>query len=151
MAAILVLHGPNLDLLGAREPQHYGSARLAEIDADLAAEAERLGHRLSTLQSNREYELIERIHAAADDGTGFIIINPAGFTHTSVALRDALTAVAKPFIEVHISNIHRREPFRRHSYFSDAAVGVICGLGPLGYRHALRSAAEWLAADGSGP
>lgn len=146
MAAILVLHGPNLNLLGAREPAHYGTSRLADIDADLAAEAERLGRRLTAFQSNREYELIERVQASERDGTGFIVINPAGFTHTSVALRDALTAVAHPFIEVHLSNIHRREPFRRHSYFSDAAVGVICGLGPLGYRHALRSAHEWLAA-----
>ena len=150
MATILVLHGPNLNLLGTREPDHYGATRLAEIDADLAADAERLGHRLATLQSNREYELIERIHASSDDGTGFIIINPAGFTHTSVALRDALAAVPHPFIEVHLSNIHRREPFRHHSYFSDAAVGVICGLGPSGYRYALQSAAEWLAARGSG-
>ena len=146
MATILVLHGPNLNLLGTREPKHYGTASLAEVDAILAVEAERLGHRLETLQSNREYELIERVHAAADDGTDFIIINPAGFTHTSVALRDALTGAARPFIEVHLSNIHRREPFRHHSYFSDAAVGVVCGLGPLGYRHALQSAAEWLAA-----
>ena len=148
MAAILVLHGPNLDLLGIREPDHYGTARLADVDADLAAEAQRLGHRLFALQSNREYELIERIHASTDDGTRFIIINPAGFTHTSVALRDALTAVGHPFIEVHLSNIHRREPFRHRSYFSDAAVGVICGLGPLGYRHALRSAVEWLSVHG---
>ena len=150
MATILVLHGPNLNLLGTREPKHYGTARLAEIDALLAKEAERLGHRLETLQSNREYELIERVHAAADDGTDFIIINPAGLTHTSVALRDALTGAARPFIEVHLSNIHAREPFRHHSYFTDAAVGVVCGLGPLGYRHALQSASAWLdARDGS--
>ena len=145
MATILVLHGPNLNLLGAREPKHYGTMRLADINTMLAEEAERLGHRLVSLQSNREYELIERVHAAAGDGTDFIIINPAGFTHTSVALRDALTGASRPFIEVHISNIHAREPFRHHSHFSDAAVGVICGLGPLGYRHALHSAAEWLA------
>lgn len=146
MAMILVLHGPNLNLLGMREPEHYGTARLADIDAMLADEAGRLGHRLETLQSNREYELIDRVHAAAGDGTDFIIVNPAGFTHTSVALRDALTGAGRPFIEVHISNIHAREPFRHHSHFSDAAVGVVCGLGPLGYRHALQSAAEWLAA-----
>ena len=146
MATILVLHGPNLNLLGTREPKHYGTVRLAEIDTMLAAEAGRLGHRLEFLQSNREYELIERVHVAAGDGTDFIIINPAGFTHTSVALRDALTGAARPFIEVHLSNIHAREPFRHHSHFSDAAVGVVCGLGPLGYRHALHSAVEWLAA-----
>ena len=148
MATILVLHGPNLNLLGTREPKHYGTVRLPEIDALLAQESERLGHRLETLQSNREYELIERVHAAADDGTEFIIINPAGLTHTSVSLRDALAGAARPFIEVHLSNIHAREPFRHHSYFSDAAVGVVCGLGPLGYRHALQSASEWLAARG---
>ena len=146
MVTILVLHGPNLNLLGTREPKHYGTVRLAEIDAMLAEEAGRFGHRLESLQSNREYELIERVHAAAGDGTDFIIINPAGFTHTSVALRDALTGAARPFIEVHLSNIHAREPFRHHSHFSDAAVGVVCGLGPLGYRHALHSAVEWLAA-----
>ena len=144
MAKILVLHGPNLNLLGTREPAHYGTTGLAEIDAELVAEAERLGHRLSAFQSNREYELIERVHATAEDGTEFIIINPAGFTHTSVALRDALTGVGKPFIEVHLSNIHSREPFRHGSYFSEVAVGVICGLGALGYRHALHSAIEWL-------
>ena len=148
MSTILVLHGPNLNRLGTREPHQYGSARLEEIDARLAVEAERLGHRLESLQSNREYELIDRLHAAADDGTDFVIINPAGFTHTSIALRDALIATDRPFIEVHLSNIHRREPFRHHSYFSDLAVGVICGLGPLGYRHALQSADEWLAAAG---
>ena len=146
MATILVLHGPNLNLLGSREPKHYGTARLADIDAMLGDEAVRLGHRLETLQSNREYELIERVHAAADGGTEFIIINPAALTHTSVALRDALTSAELPFIEVHLSNIHAREPFRHHSYFTDAAVGMVCGLGPLGYRHALQSAAAWLAA-----
>ena len=145
MAMILVLHGPNLNLLGTREPKHYGTMRLAEIDAVLASEAKRLGHRLECLQSNREHELIERVHASAQDGTDFIIINPAGFTHTSIALRDALTGAGRPFIEVHLSNIHAREPFRRHSYFSDAALGVVCGLGPLGYRHALQSASQWLA------
>ena len=150
MATILVLHGPNLNLLGTREPKHYGTVTLAEIDALLTAEAERLGHRLETLQSNREYELIERVHAAADDGTDFIIVNPAGLTHTSIALRDALTGAARPFVEVHLSNIHAREPFRHHSYFSDAAVGVVCGLGPIGYRHARQSASEWLAARGRG-
>ena len=146
MATILVLHGPNLNLLGTREPGHYGTASLADIDAMLADEARRLGHRLETLQSNREHVLLERVHAAADDGTDFVIINPAAFTHTSVALRDALTAAGRPFIEVHLSNIHAREPFRHHSYFTDAAVGVVCGLGSLGYRHALQSADAWLAA-----
>ena len=146
MATILVLHGPNLNLLGTREPQHYGTASLADIDAMLGDEAARLGYRLETLQSNREYVLIERAHAAAVDGTDFIIINPAGLTHTSVALRDALAGSGRPFIEVHLSNIHARESFRHRSYFTDVAVGVVCGLGPLGYRHALQSAAAWLAA-----
>ena len=148
MATILVLHGPNLNLLGTREPKHYGTVRLAEIDALLAAEAERLGHRLETLQSNREYELIERVHAAADDGTDFIVINPAGLTHTSVALRDALTGAARPFIEVHLSQHPRARAV------SPSLVLHRCrGRGgvrsrPLGYRHALQSASEWLAARG---
>jgi len=140
MATILVLHGPNLNLLGAREPQTYGSVTLEQINQRLAGIAVGAGHHLQTLQSNAEHELIERIHAARSEGIGFIVINPGGFTHTSVALRDALLAVAVPFIEVHISNVHAREPFRRHSYFSDVAVGVICGLGPLGYELALQAA-----------
>ncbi len=137
---ILVLHGPNLNLLGTREPQVYGSATLAQIDSDLAKTAEEAGVMLHSLQSNHEGTLIDRIHQARLDGTDFIVINPAGLTHTSVALRDALAAVDLPFIEVHLSNIHRREPFRHHSYLSDLAVGVICGLGADGYRLALQYA-----------
>jgi 3-dehydroquinate dehydratase-2 len=144
VAKILVLHGPNLNLLGTREPDVYGRATLAEIDADLAERAKAAGHALATYQSNAEHELIDRVQHARSDGTAFIVINPGGFTHTSVALRDALAAVAIPFIEVHLSNIHAREAFRRHSYFSDAAVGVICGLGPIGYGLALAAAIERL-------
>jgi 3-dehydroquinate dehydratase-2 len=140
MATILVLHGPNLNLLGAREPETYGNVTLEQINQRLAGIAVGAGHHLQTLQSNAEHELIERIHAARSEGIGFIVINPGGFTHTSVALRDALLGVGVPFIEVHISNVHAREPFRRHSYFSDVAVGVICGLGPLGYELALQAA-----------
>jgi 3-dehydroquinate dehydratase-2 len=144
MATFLVLHGPNLNLLGTREPGVYGATTLAEINADLEARASAAGHQLHYLQSNAEYQLIERIHAARGEGVDFIIINPAAFTHTSVALRDALLAVSIPFIEVHLSNVHKREPFRHHSYFSDVAVGVICGLGASGYRLALESAIEQL-------
>jgi 3-dehydroquinate dehydratase-2 len=144
MATLLVLHGPNLNLLGTREPGIYGALTLAQIDEDLRRRAGEGGHRLLHLQSNAEYELIERIHAAPGEGVDFIIINPAAFTHTSVALRDALLAVSIPFIEVHLSNVHKREPFRQHSYFSDAAVGVICGLGASGYRLALEAALEQL-------
>ncbi|HAZ61510.1 MAG TPA: type II 3-dehydroquinate dehydratase [Gammaproteobacteria bacterium] len=144
MARLLVLHGPNLNLLGQREPAVYGSTTLAEVDAMLAAEAARLGVGLETLQSNAEHVLIERVHAARTDGTSWIIINPGAFTHTSIALRDALVGVALPFIEVHISNVHAREPFRRHSVLADVAVGVICGLGPAGYVLALRAVAERL-------
>lgn len=134
---ILVLHGPNLNLLGTREPGVYGTTTLAQIDADLAQKAADVGATLQTFQSNHEGALIDRVQAARSDGTQFIIINPAALTHTSVGLRDALAAVALPFIEVHLSNIHRREPFRQNSYFSDLAVGVICGLGADGYRLAL--------------
>ena len=134
---MLVLHGPNLNLLGMREPGHYGTMTLPEINARLAALATESGTQLATFQSNSESELIERVHAAASDGVDFIIINPAAFTHTSVALRDALAGVAIPFVEVHLSNVFAREPFRHHSYFSDLAVGVICGLGPHGYEAAL--------------
>ncbi|GGY02072.1 3-dehydroquinate dehydratase 1 [Paludibacterium paludis] len=134
---ILVLHGPNLNLLGVREPEHYGSQTLEDIDRNLVKLATAQGHRLTTLQSNAEHVLVERIHAAMSDGTDFIIINPAAFTHTSVALRDALSAVRIPFVEVHLSNIHAREPFRRHSYFSDIAEGVVAGLGAHGYELAL--------------
>jgi 3-dehydroquinate dehydratase-2 len=137
---LLVLHGPNLNLLGTREPEVYGSTTLPQIDADLAQMAADAGARLSSLQSNHEGVLIDRIHAARTDGTDFIVINPSGLTHTSVALRDALAAVALPFIEVHLSNVHRREPFRHHSYLSDIATGVIVGLGAAGYRLALQYA-----------
>ncbi|MBB2898857.1 type II 3-dehydroquinate dehydratase [Pseudomonas sp. AS2.8] len=148
MAHLLVLHGPNLNLLGTREPGVYGATTLAQINADLEARAAAAGHRLQSLQSNAEHLLIERIHAARDEGVDFILINPAAFTHTSVALRDALLAVSIPFIEVHLSNVHKREAFRHHSYFSDVAVGVICGLGASGYRLALEAACEQLAARG---
>ena len=137
---VLVLHGPNLNLLGTREPAVYGSATLADIDRELTQIATEAGSRLETLQSNHEGVLIDRVHAARGDGTEFIVINPGGFTHTSVALRDAFAAVAIPFVEVHLSNIHRREPFRHHSYFSDLAEGVICGLGAQGYTLALKFA-----------
>lgn len=140
MARILVLNGPNLNLLGSREPQHYGSNTLADIIAGLQKLAKELGHELDHLQSNREHELVERIHQAQTDGTAFIIINPAAFTHTSVAIRDALSAVKIPFIELHLSNVHAREDFRKHSYFSDIALGVISGLGATGYEMALRAA-----------
>lgn len=145
MATLLVLHGPNLNLLGTREPGVYGAITLAEIDQDLQRRAQSAGHRLLTLQSNAEHELIERIHQARTENIDFILINPAAFTHTSVALRDALLAVSIPFIEVHLSNVHKREPFRHHSYFSDVATGVICGLGATGYRLALEAAIEQLA------
>jgi 3-dehydroquinate dehydratase-2 len=140
MSTILVLHGPNLNLLGTREPDKYGTDTLADINAGLAAAAKAAGHHLMTLQSNAEYELVERIHEARTEGVEFILINPAAFTHTSVALRDALLAVQIPFIEVHLSNVHAREPFRQHSYFSDVAVGVISGLGAIGYELALTAA-----------
>jgi 3-dehydroquinate dehydratase-2 len=134
---VLVLHGPNLNLLGTREPTHYGTTTLAQINAHLAAIAADHDIQLSDFQSNAEAALIERIHAAAGEGIDFIIINPAAFTHTSVALRDALAGVAIPFIEVHLSNVYAREPFRHRSYFSDLAVGVISGLGAHGYEAAL--------------
>lgn len=140
MATILALHGPNLNLLGQREPGIYGHATLDDINQRLAQLCTRDGHTLLTLQSNAEHELIERIHSAPGDEVDFIIFNPAAFTHTSVALRDALLSVGVPFIEVHLSNVHSREPFRQHSYFSDIARGVICGLGPQGYELALQAA-----------
>ncbi|WP_141454202.1 type II 3-dehydroquinate dehydratase [Pseudoxanthomonas sp. z9] len=140
MAKLLVLHGPNLNLLGTREPEVYGHATLADIDAALLAQAQAGGHELSSVQSNAEHLLVDRVQAARTDGTAFILINPAAFTHTSVALRDALAAVALPFIEIHLSNPHRREPFRHHSYFSDLAVGVVCGFGADSYRYALDAA-----------
>lgn len=145
MAKILVLHGPNLNLLGQREPAHYGRTTLAEIDNDLLATARRAGHELESFQSNAEHALVDKIQAAAGEGVGFVIINPAAFTHTSVALRDALAAAAIPFIEVHLSNVHAREGFRQRSYFSDLAAGVITGLGAAGYRLALEAAVERLA------
>ena len=140
MARLLLLHGPNLNLLGSREPEVYGHATLAAIDDDLAARAAAAGHELDTLQSNSESELVDRVQAAAHDGTAFILVNPAAFTHTSVALRDALAAVAIPFIEVHLSNPQAREPFRHTSYFSDLAVGTIAGFGADSYRYALDAA-----------
>lgn len=145
MASILVLNGPNLNLLGTREPGHYGRDSLADIRMRLERRAAAAGHALDFVQSNAEHELIEAVHRAGAEGVAFILINPAGFTHTSVALRDALLAVAIPFIEIHLSNIHAREPFRAHSYFSDVAVGVISGLGALGYELALDAAAARLA------
>ena len=139
---ILVLHGPNLNLLGSREPGIYGTQTLEQINADLVDLAAVAGASLNTFQSNHEGALIDRVQAARTDGSDFIIITPAALTHTSVGLRDALAAVNLPFIEVHLSNIHQREAFRHHSYFSELAVGVICGLGADGYRlaldHALR-------------
>ena len=144
MATILVLHGPNLNLLGEREPAVYGHTTLADINNRLTHVATEQGHHLLAMQSNAEYELIERIHDARREGVNFILINPAAFTHTSVALRDALAAIAIPFIEVHLSNTHAREPFRRHSYFSDLAVGVICGMGAHSYELGLLAALKRL-------
>lgn len=141
---LLVLHGPNLNLLGCREPEIYGSATLEDINTALRQRAEAAGLAFEALQSNAEHILIERVQAALDDRTAFIIINPAAFTHTSIALRDALAAVGKPFIEVHLSNVHAREPFRRHSYLADLAQGVICGLGAYGYQAAADFAIEYL-------
>jgi len=143
---ILVIQGPNLNLLGTREPGIYGSKTLPEIHAELNLIAQAAGIELQTYQSNHEGELIDCIQKAKADGVDFILINPGGFTHTSVALRDALAGVAIPFIEVHLSNIHQREAFRKHSYLSDLATGVICGLGPLGYELALKAAQQQLQA-----
>ena len=140
MVKLLLLHGPNLNLLGSREPEVYGRTTLAEIDGALVARAAAAGHALDSLQSNAEAELVERVQAAGRDGTAFILLNPAAFTHTSVALRDALAAVAIPFIEIHLSNPHAREPFRHASYFSDLAVGVVAGFGADSYRYALEAA-----------
>ncbi|BFM10253.1 type II 3-dehydroquinate dehydratase [Simiduia litorea] len=145
MATILVLHGPNLNLLGSREPEVYGATTLADINQRLTERCLNDGHHLQALQSNAEYELIDRIHDAKREGINFIIFNPAAFTHTSIALRDALLAVEIPFIEVHLSNVYKRESFRHHSYFSDVAVGVICGLGAQGYELALDAALNQLA------
>ena len=145
MAKLLVLHGPNLNLLGTREPEVYGRTTLAQINASLAEQASAAGHALESLQSNAEHDLVNRVQAARSDGTAFILINPAAFTHTSVALRDALAAVAIPFIEIHLSNPHTREAFRHHSYFSDLAVGVVCGFGADSYRYALEAALKRLS------
>jgi len=140
MNNILVLHGPNLNLLGSREPEVYGRITLDEINTKLAQQARQNGANIATVQSNAEVTLVERVQAARLDGTDFIIINPAAFTHTSVALRDALAAVGIPFIEVHLSNVFAREAFRKESFFSDLAVGVISGLGASGYELALQYA-----------
>jgi 3-dehydroquinate dehydratase-2 len=143
--SILVLHGPNLNLLGLREPEHYGKATLASINQTLVEQADRAGFDLEIFQSNSESELITKVHAQVGSNTGFVIINPAAFTHTSVALRDALSAVKIPFIEVHLSNVYARESFRRDSYFTDIAVGVISGLGAQGYSSALDYAVSSLS------
>lgn len=140
MSTILVLHGPNLNLLGVREPSVYGTTTLADIDLCLEQLAHARGHRLLAMQSNAEYELVERVQASRQEGVDFILINPAAFTHTSIALRDSLMAVGIPFIEIHLSNTHARETFRHHSYFSDIAQGVICGLGAQGYELGLQAA-----------
>ena len=140
MAKILVLHGPNLNLLGEREPGIYGHARLDDINTRLATRASEAGHRLEAFQSNAEHALVDRVQAARGDGTNFLLVNPAAFTHTSVALRDALAAVALPFIEVHLSNPHAREPFRHTSYFTDLAVGLVSGFGADSYAYALEAA-----------
>jgi 3-dehydroquinate dehydratase II len=137
MARLLVLHGPNLNLLGSREPEVYGTDTLADIDARLGKLAADAGHDLECLQSNAEHELVDRIHRARAEGVAFIVFNPGAFTHTSIALRDALLGVGIPFVEVHLSNVHAREAFRRHSYLSDVARGVIVGLGARGYEYAL--------------
>ena len=145
MARLLVLHGPNLNLLGEREPEYYGQRGLTEINERLEAQAKAGGHQLECFQSNAEHELVDRVQGAKADQVDFVVINPAAFTHTSVALRDALLGVDIPFIEVHLSNVHQRESFRRESYFSDIAVGVIAGLGPIGYELAVQAAMERLA------
>jgi 3-dehydroquinate dehydratase-2 len=144
MTKILILNGPNLNLLGVREPGHYGSQTLDTVNARVAEMGKARGAELLTFQSNAEHELIDHVHAAPHEDIDFIIFNPAAFTHTSVALRDALLAVRIPFIEVHLSNVHAREEFRRHSYFSDIAVGVVSGLGPIGYELALQAALSYV-------
>jgi len=144
MATLLVLHGPNLNLLGKREPEIYGSVTLDEINQQLSATAQQAGHTLSAMQSNAEHELIDRIHAAQREGVDFILINPAAFTHTSVALRDTLAGVNIPFIELHLSNVYAREEFRQHSFLSDIALGVISGFGAESYQLALAAALKQL-------
>jgi len=147
MSTLLVLHGPNLNLLGSREPEIYGTTTLAQIDEQLVSRAREAGHQLLTLQSNAENQLIDRIHAAPQQGVAFILINPAAFTHTSIALRDALAGVAIPFIELHLSNVYARESFRQHSVLSDIALGVISGFGANSYQLALTAALHHLQAD----
>ena len=141
---LLILNGPNLNLLGTREPEHYGSTKLVDILDGLRTQADSLSVEFSDFQSNAEHELVEKVQEAPSNGIDFIIINPAAFTHTSVGLRDALQAVGIPFIEIHLSNVHAREEFRQHSYFSDLAQGVICGLGPQGYELGLQAALRHL-------
>ncbi len=145
MASILVLNGPNLNLLGEREPEIYGSQTLEDINAVLQEQAETAGLEIAFLQSNAEHEIVERIHQAKNDGVNFIILNPGAFTHTSISLRDALLGVEIPFIEVHLSNVHSREDFRKHSYLSDIAKGCVVGLGAQGYELALQAASRQLA------
>lgn len=142
MYNILVLNGPNLNLLGSREPEHYGLSNLSDINQQLQQHATELKCNIDFFQSNHEGELVERLHQASIDGVDFIIINPAAYTHTSVAIRDAISGVKIPFIELHLSNVHAREEFRQHSYFSDLAVGIISGLGPQGYDLALQAAVQ---------
>ena len=144
MTHILVLNGPNLNMLGMREPEHYGAVTLDQILGQMRKQAESQNLQLADFQSNAEHELVDRVQAASAEGIDFIIINPAALTHTSVGLRDALKAVGIPFIELHLSNVHAREEFRKHSYFSDIAVGVISGLGPIGYELALTAAVRYL-------
>ena len=144
MARLLLVNGPNLNLLGTREPGLYGSDTLEQVEQRAVAAAARVGHELGVFQSNAEHELIERVHRARDDGTAFLILNPGAFTHTSIALRDAVLASGLPFIEVHMSNVHARERFRRRSYFADIARGSIVGLGTIGYELAVQAAAEQL-------
>ncbi len=146
MANLLLLNGPNLNLLGRREPDIYGRDTLADIESRLSSLATKAGHSLSAFQSNSERELIERVQAAMDDGTNFALVNPAGLTHSSVPLRDAFATSGLPFIEVHLSNPHAREPFRRQSMFSDIAVGVVCGFGAHSYELALEAALRWISA-----
>lgn len=147
MHKLLVVHGPNLNLLGTREPEHYGATTLADINQSLEQAAQAAGAQLTAIQSNAEHELVNALHQGAADGLDFVIINPAAFTHTSVALRDALLGINTPYIEVHLSNVHAREAFRHHSYFSDKALGVICGLGADGYSYALQAALKHLQSN----
>lgn len=147
---ILLINGPNLNLLGTREPQIYGATTLADVEAAAKAQAQAAGAELAAFQSNHEGAIVDAIHSARTDGTGYIVINPGAYTHTSVAIRDALSGVAIPFIEVHISNVHKREAFRHHSYLSDVAVGTIVGLGTMGYTLALQYALQTMVATAEG-